>query len=211
MCPTTENKNDVDFGALARRRRKVKLSKKNDNGKRIREEEPDEIISTDCKKPHITGIKHQARYDPGVKMTRVELTAWRKEARRVRNRESAAASRGRTRDKIDELESKLASMEEKYAAALKRITELESRFGKQITETDSEPHQQEDRRENAKEALVKPVFLAVSTSVVSPVLTPTSSPIPSPVAFDLGDSRCSHQVELGNSYQHINMISRPPA
>ena len=51
-------------------------------------------------------------------MTRDELKAWRKEARRVRNRESAAASRKRNRERIDELESEVDALKTKYAAAL---------------------------------------------------------------------------------------------
>merc|ERR1712125_133538 len=34
------------------------------------------------KKPSLRGIKKQARYEPGVPMTKEELTGWRKEARR---------------------------------------------------------------------------------------------------------------------------------
>merc|ERR1712032_811659 len=56
-------------------------------------EEVAQDIEQRKKKPHLTGIKKLSRYDPGVSMTKEELKAWRKEARRVRNRESAAASR----------------------------------------------------------------------------------------------------------------------
>jgi len=74
----------------------------------------------------IRGIKKKARYDPGVPMTKAELREWRKEARRVRNRESAAASRKKTRSRIGELETDLSSMRDKYEAAMQRIAELES-------------------------------------------------------------------------------------
>jgi len=76
-------------------------------------------------KPSITGIKKQSRYIPGVPMTKEELKAWRKEARRVRNRESAAASRRRNRDLLKVLENQVDAMKTKYAAALRYIVDLE--------------------------------------------------------------------------------------
>lgn len=85
----------------------------------------DIIESMKKKKPHITGIKMQSRYDPGVEMTKDELKAWRKEARRVRNRESAAASRKKNRESIDELELEVKGMQNKYDAALRYIMSLE--------------------------------------------------------------------------------------
>jgi len=73
----------------------------------------------------IRGIKKQARYEPEVSMSKEELAAWRKEARRVRNRESAAASRQKTRQRIEELEAQVDVLQNKYDAALQRIAELE--------------------------------------------------------------------------------------
>lgn len=75
----------------------------------------------------IRGIKKQARYEPevAVPMTKAELAAWRKEARRVRNRESAAASRNKTRTRIEELESQVSALQARYDAALQRIAKLE--------------------------------------------------------------------------------------
>lgn len=78
------------------------------------------------KKPHITGIKKLSRYDPGVEMTKVELKAWRKEARRVRNRESAAASRKKNRETVETLEVEVKGMQTKYDAALQYIIALEN-------------------------------------------------------------------------------------
>lgn len=79
------------------------------------------------KKPHVTGIKkeNESRYDPGVSMTKEELKAWRKEARRIRNRESAAASRKKNRVAIDQLETQVEHISAKYAAALKFIIDLQ--------------------------------------------------------------------------------------
>jgi len=47
-------------------------------------------------------------------MSREELTEWRKEQRRKRNRESAAASRNKTRAKIEELEGEVNQWKDKY-------------------------------------------------------------------------------------------------
>jgi len=47
-------------------------------------------------------------------MSREELTEWRKEQRRKRNRESAAASRNKTRVRIDELECEVKQWKERY-------------------------------------------------------------------------------------------------
>jgi len=73
----------------------------------------------------IRGIKKQARYEPEVPMSKSELAAWRKEARRVRNRESAAASRQKTRQRIEELEAQVGALQSRYDAAVQRIQELE--------------------------------------------------------------------------------------
>lgn len=86
----------------------------------------DEDIQPTKKKPHITGIKKMSRYDPGVSMTKDELKAWRKEARRVRNRESAAASRKKNRESIQVLETKVSDIKNKYAAALRYILDIEN-------------------------------------------------------------------------------------
>jgi hypothetical protein len=58
-------------------------------------------------------------------MTKEQLREWRKEARRVRNRESAAASRKKTRSRIQELEGELSNLQSKYSEALKHIAQLQ--------------------------------------------------------------------------------------
>jgi len=54
-------------------------------------------------------------------MTKEQLTAWRREMRRVRNRESAAASRRKVRDRIDELEDEVAVWKKRYQEVLARL------------------------------------------------------------------------------------------
>merc|ERR1712232_441151 len=164
------------------------------------------IISAESKKPHITGIKRQARYDPGVPMTRTELTAWRKEARRVRNRESAAESRRRTRSRIEELEAKLSTMENKYEIALKRISELES-----LKSRDDGIMRNSPQTPRTVESLPKEETPCVETSVVSPSISPVSSPVYDPSLIDIEGSHINHITQVNVQCQHINMISRPTA
>ena len=70
--------------------------------------------------------KTQIRYDPEIPMTKEQLAAWRREARRVRNRESAAASRQRIRNRISELETEVDGWKTKYNEAQSRLQELEA-------------------------------------------------------------------------------------
>ena len=69
--------------------------------------------------------KTQIRYDPDVPMSKEQLAAWRREARRVRNRESAAASRHRIKSRITELEDEVADWKSKYAEAMERLQIIE--------------------------------------------------------------------------------------
>ena len=78
--------------------------------------------------------KTQIRYDPDVPMSKEQLAAWRREARRVRNRESAAASRQRIRDRITELEDEVGQWKAKYTQAMERLSRLEDLIK---SETDS--------------------------------------------------------------------------
>merc|ERR1712125_54075 len=72
------------------------------------------------------GKKKYKKYDPGVPMTKEQLKEWRKEARKVRNRESAALSRWKTQNRIVELESEMSRLSGKYQRALERIQQLEA-------------------------------------------------------------------------------------
>lgn len=69
--------------------------------------------------------KTQIRYDPEVPMSKEQLAAWRREARRVRNRESAAASRQRIRGRISELESEVAEWKSKVEQLQQQLENVE--------------------------------------------------------------------------------------
>lgn len=135
-------------------------------------------------------------------MTREELTAWRKEARRVRNRESAAASRKRNRERITELESDLDALRSKYSAALQRIVELEAAAAVNDSFTPAALRQDiENIVSPGASAPSSPKY--TSAAPVSPPLSPTQS-------FSLSDSK--HHDEVNKKVQHImDMISRPLA
>jgi hypothetical protein len=166
----------------------------------------------DPTKPSIRGIKQQARYIPGVPMTKEELAAWRKEARRVRNRESAADSRKKTRDRIGELEAEVERYQTKYSAAVKRIVELEAAKGASSShqhDSFTPDHMRQDLIEYSQSlSLISP-----SPSVVpSPELSPEAMPISLCESFSLDGGESSHHEQVSQKYQHImNMISRPTA
>jgi molecular chaperone GrpE (heat shock protein) len=58
-----------------------------------------------------------------------QLAMWRRECRRVRNRESAAASRARVRSRIQELEVEVEDWKAKYEQAVQRLEHLQKRHG----------------------------------------------------------------------------------
>jgi len=66
--------------------------------------------------------KHANRYDPVEPLAGPEdYTAWRRDARKKRNRESAQISRNKVRNRIQELETQVEDYKGKYLAALERI------------------------------------------------------------------------------------------
>lgn len=70
--------------------------------------------------------RKQKKYLPDRSMSTEEMKAWRKEARRVRNRQSAAASRQKIRDRIVTLETDVQTWKSKYEGVMERIAYLEA-------------------------------------------------------------------------------------
>lgn len=68
-----------------------------------------------------TPKKAQVTYNPKISMTNEQLTVWRREQRRVRNRESAAASRRKVRDRIGELEDEVDIWKRRYQEVMARL------------------------------------------------------------------------------------------
>ena len=142
-------------------------------------------------------------------MTRDELTMWRKEARRVRNRESAAASRKRNRERIAELEVEVDALKSRYSTALQRIVELEAAaavndsFTPLILRQDIEAYVTPSSSE-AGSAPPSPRHSPFADPTNSPPMTPTQS------SCSLPDSK--YQEEISKKVQHIkDMIIRPLA
>jgi len=98
----------------------------------------------------------------------IEVSAWRKEERRKRNRESAAASRQKTRDRISELEDEVTLWKSKFDEATVRIAMLE----------------QLDRNQNDASSLTSVTQDIVQSSqgpfLVSSSVSPFSTPPQSP-------------------------------
>jgi len=76
-----------------------------------------------------TKKKPQMKYDPDVPMTKEEAAIWRREQRRKRNRESAALSRQRQRDRIGDLEIEVGEWKTKVESIMERIKKLEETSG----------------------------------------------------------------------------------
>lgn len=108
----------------------------------------------------------QARYTPPNKaeMTKAELAAWRKEARRVRNRESAAASRRKTRERIEELEETVSTLRDELQQALATIERMKK---------ESPQRTMEDTTAATEDNNKSPI-------TIKTVISPASSPLRSP-------------------------------
>jgi len=115
------SKNETDPSSARKRRMKI-LANTRQSSKRSKTSES-ENDSCQGDKPK---TKYQNRYEPDVPMTKEEAAEWRREARRKRNRESAAASRNKVRSRIAELEGEVDQWKEKYYLLLARIEKLEN-------------------------------------------------------------------------------------
>ncbi|KAL7517345.1 hypothetical protein ACHAWX_002275 [Stephanocyclus meneghinianus] len=88
-------------------------------------------IVTVCKSS--SGTKRpQMKYDPEVPLSKEETSAWRREQRRKRNRESAAACRKRQRDRISELEIEVSGWKAKFDEAVRKLRDIEGEEGAEI-------------------------------------------------------------------------------
>jgi hypothetical protein len=162
------------------------------------------------------GVKRQSRYEPELpgevlaNWSKEELSEWRKTARKVRNRESAAASRRKTRDRISELEAEVEGLKTQYEEALERIRVLTS-------------HQQAPIA--GGEGQVAAMSVPHASSVVSPELAPVVRiPPESPRGGDSWSLSSDEEVEglyrqglvaetmhRRHQHQHFITISRPTA
>jgi len=112
--------------------------------------------------------KPQMKYDPEVPMSKQEAAAWRREQRRARNRESAAVSRQKIRNRIVELETEVNGWQKKYAEAMARVQILEG---------------QQQRRCVVGGTVRTPIALADNSNNSSSMISPTGSRSTSPAPF----------------------------
>ena len=118
-----------DPSASNARKRRIALRKQANTSKKIA---LDDFILTEMSEFSQNSSSKQKqqrvvpKYDPEVPMSKEQAANWRREARRVRNRQSAAASRQKTRTKIAELESLSRYWEGKYQDLKLRLMTYES-------------------------------------------------------------------------------------
>ena len=105
-------------------RKKRKLTSTANRGARLTQTDLDEIAAP-SNDSSLTN-KYNLKYEPDdPNLTEEQRAEWRKEQRKARNRASAAASRLKTKARIDELEGEVSELRRMYAAAVARIAELE--------------------------------------------------------------------------------------
>uniref|UniRef100_A0A7S1B567 BZIP domain-containing protein n=1 Tax=Corethron hystrix TaxID=216773 RepID=A0A7S1B567_9STRA len=152
----------------------------------------------------------QIRYDPDVPMSKEEAAEWRREQRRVRNRESAAASRQKTRDRIAELEAVVSDIKSKYESALARLRIYEPGFVEGEGITLDEPR---GSLEHLSETLSVGVDPTVSTALTP--LYPSSPSLASSISSDKqGDNAlpgfdAASSLSLGQTV--VSCVSPPPS
>jgi hypothetical protein len=170
------------------------------------------------KKKTIAKKKPQMKYDPDVPMSKEDAAAWRREQRRKRNRESAALSRQRQRDRIGDLEVEVDQWKTKVESIMERIKKLEDASGVDSRTLVPEPVQ--DQEQVLEQSLEFEVTDSSESKFVSPPPSPGHSglhdePVVSPVASSSAKTVVDavvDQVLMGiESYEQEfsdNMISR---
>eukprot|EP00536_Pseudo-nitzschia_multiseries_P003015 jgi/Psemu1/318055/estExt_fgenesh1_pm.C_430008 len=174
--------------------------------------------TTASKKKIATKKKPQMKYDPDVPMSKEEAAAWRREQRRKRNRESAALSRQRQRDRIGDLEIEVDQWKNKVESIMERIKKLEEASGIDSRTLVPEPIQ--NQAQGLEQSLEFEVTDSSESKFVSPPPSPGHSPLhEEPLASPVASSSAKtvvdavvDQVLMGiESYEHEfsdNMISR---
>ncbi|EJK70566.1 hypothetical protein THAOC_08062 [Thalassiosira oceanica] len=123
---------DVDASSVtAAEETRTKASTNGEGGDAVKTKEPEldengnPVLYTKSGAKRKQASNCKAQYNPEVQMTEKQLTQWRREMRRVRNREAAAASRKKVRDRIDDLENRASKWRSRYEDAINRIGEAE--------------------------------------------------------------------------------------
>ena len=178
---------------------------------------------TKKKKPSVLLGKPQNVYVAPSSMTGEELSAWRKEERRKRNRASAAASRHKTQSKISDLETQVSLWKTRCEEMQEQMLQLQRQIDITRAQSPTQEQQQlqhlvsppsshpnspssmslEGQPPIVTSSLATKKFLPPPPLMLSPasLMDQTSSPVENKT-----DITSSSNVDL--SKKHLNMISR---
>ncbi|KAL7522541.1 hypothetical protein ACHAWX_007262 [Stephanocyclus meneghinianus] len=123
----------------------------------------------------------QNYYAPPVAMTKEELSAWRKEQRRERNRQSAADSRNKTKLRIEELEGEVVKYKTLYEDMKKKMERMEHQI-RVLTDLNKNSSSDHCRRLHSpvQRPAVTPPGSYPNSPSISPVPSMNTSPVPDP-------------------------------
>jgi len=126
--------------------------------------------------------KYQNHYAPVIPLTPEEEAEWRRECRRKRNRDSAAASRQKVRTKIQDLEQEVQEWKSKYDALFQKMTAMEQMFKSTMSSVTPDNHK---RARVAQHSSIPLDTLSSQQQEEAPVVSPSQSPTlqPRPVHF----------------------------
>ena len=190
--------------AIARKRRLEARKRSHDSKHSVGISSPEKVtsyqhlsLSHSTKRASYQQRNTQVRYSPDVPMTEEELASWRRDQRRIRNRDSAATTRRKTRELISELQNAADQWRKKYekleAENADLLKKLQSR-GVLDVSTDS-------------------MSKAVIPVPPSPELTSITDATPIVTEENVLDDCCGEAMIKGQQHepkQHLTeMISRP--
>jgi predicted ribosome quality control (RQC) complex YloA/Tae2 family protein len=172
--------------------------------------------TTTSSRKRVAKSKYQNHYEPTAPMTKEEEAKWRLEARKKRNRDSAAASRKKTQSRISELENEVTKWKSKYDLLYQKLNDMEK-----IMNSVRSPFQPQALEQDVHNKFIPISFQKSneSHSLVSPSDSPISHPIDEihviPESFSFGSIKQeSSLTSYHNSdvviNQHLNeFVSRP--
>jgi len=151
--------------------------------------------------------KYQNHYAPVIPLTPEEEAEWRREARRKRNRDSAAASRQKVRSKIQCLEQEVQEWKSKYDALFQKMTAMEHMFQSTMSSF-ADPNKKRARITHPSQVLDTPRQQQQEVVEEAPVVSPSQSPKlqPRPIHFIPETLSQGNSVPL-SSYHRDDVVS----
>jgi hypothetical protein len=176
MKATTEGTTSLDLSrpsspALARKRRREARRRSHDSLSSTISSQSVDNASVVGRRDSYQQRNTQVRYSPDVAMTEEELAAWRRDQRRIRNRDSAAMTRQRTRELIVNLQNDVDEWKKKYQKLEDENRALRDHFNSRgLVIPDNTTTELSVRKEDLKG-----------------IVSPTTSPVLSAKPFDSSD------------------------